>query len=280
MIAKIDIPIHLPRKDLFSFLAANKSGLILQKKLAGKVCDPFIFNGEIFSQKGSAVKAGPTAISDLASDMLNVKAIINTTKWMDSHLDVHFDGLWKKNLQENKMQMHLQEHSMLFKDIISDGEDLRVSAKKMTWKSLGLDYDGSTEALLFDSDVRKKRNPYMFDQYANGYVKNHSVFMQYIKIVMCVNEPDSTAWGAEYEAWEKYFPEIVNKDFAEEIGFFWAVLEAKIIEGSAVPRGSNIITPTLSVTPKNEPPKGTPKPEPVKTTQKAIELLKTKNIFE
>lgn len=53
-------------------------------------------------------------------------------------------------------------------------------------------------------------------------------------------------------------PYAVNPEVAEEKGYFWAVTEAKVIEGSAVPIGSNWITPTLSVENKdNEPPKGT-----------------------
>ena len=39
----------------------------------------------------------------------------------------------------------------------------------------------------------------------------------------------------------------VNKEAGED-GYFWAVLEAKEIEGSAVVRGSCPATPTLSIT--------------------------------
>lgn len=298
---RIEVPLHLPKKERLEFLMKNKEAIMQQKKMLGKAADGFSFSVAkvlpdfvtgIFDSAGKTVMnvkvkpvygslTGKASSPQLTGEVINVKAIINTTNWMDSHQDVHIPGLWKKSLAENKKIMHLQEHNMSFDHIISSGDDLRVSTKKVTWKSLGYDYEGSTEALIFDSDVRKSRNEYMYDQYLKGYVDNHSVWMRYIKIVLCVNEPDNTAWGAEFEAWEKYIPEVVNKDHAEEIGHFWAVLEAKTIEGSAVPMGSNIITPTLSVTSKGEPLKNTrTKAEPAQATQKFLQLLKTKNIFE
>ena len=158
--------------------------------------------------------------------------------------------------------MHLQEHDMVFDKIIADGADLKAYTKNYTWKDLGYSYKGKTEALIFDSTVREERNDFMYDQYAKGYVKNHSVYMMYVKMVMCINEPEDLSFGAEYEAWQKYFSEIANKEIADEKGYFWSILEAKVIEGSAVPIGANTITPTLSVTQGkdgNEPLKSTPK---------------------
>ena len=66
--------------------------------------------------------------------------------------------------------------------------------------------------------------------------------------------------------WDKYIKQVANKEDAEAAGYFWAVTEAKIVEGSAVLFGSNPITPTLTVGPakatpesddNNEPPQGT-----------------------
>ena len=73
-----------------------------------------------------------------------------------------------------------------------------------TWKELGFPrIKGETQALIFKSIAEKARNEFMFEQYAKGFVKNHSVGMQYVKLVLCINDEDS---GAEYEAWEKYYP--------------------------------------------------------------------------
>jgi hypothetical protein len=82
----------------------------------------------------------------------------------------------------------------------------------------------------------------MYEQYSKGFVKNHSVGMSYVKMVLCANNPASTQ---EFENWNKYLPEVANQETAIEKGYFWAVLEAKLIEGSAVVIGSNPVTPTL-----------------------------------
>lgn len=245
---KIEIPSFAEKKELFDFLKKNQAALTQQKKM-GKECEGVAFSNMLYDSKGNSYKASQV-LPPVMNGMLNVKAVINTTNWLDSHLDCHLPGLWDKSLSENKMLMHLQEHDMRFDKIIADGEDLKAYTKTYTWKELGYNYAGKTQALVFDSTVKASRNPYMYDQYLQGYVKNHSVYMIYVKMVLCVNEPDSTDFGAEYEAWQKYLPSVINKDFAEEMGYFWAIQEAKVIEGSAVPKGSNILTPTISVEPR------------------------------
>ena len=106
----------------------------------------------------------------------------------------------------------------------------------------------------------------MLDQYANGWVKNHSVGMYYVKMDIAVNDEDSPAY---FDAWKKYYPQIANKEVADDRGYFFYVLEAKCMEGSAVPMGSNTATPTLSVNEKNQPLNGTDNTlEPDKSTLK------------
>lgn len=141
------------------------------------------------------------------------------------------------------MIMHLQEHEMEFESIISSGNELKAYTKRFNWSELGYSYVGTTEALMFDSTILKKRNEYMLNQYASGWVVNHSVGMYYVKIDLAINDENSPN---EFEAWKKYYPQIANQDLADQIGYFWYVLEAKCIEGSAVPLGANACTPTLS----------------------------------
>ena len=252
------------KKDLIKFLVKNKESLIAQKKAQMKQADCVSFAPTIVRTKEFSNKANePVDVFGL--NELEVVVIINTTNIMDSHKDVHIPGLWKKSVKENKMIMHLQEHSMKFDKIISDGPKLKAYTKYFTWAELGADFEGKTQALTFDSKIEKDRNEFMFGQYSKGYVRNHSVGMICVQLIMCVNNDN---YGAEFEAWEKYFPMIANADVAEESGYFWAVKEAKVIEGSAVPLGSNWVTPTLENN-KTEPPQGTSKHnEPSEDTQK------------
>ena len=267
---KLEIPSFQSKTDLFDFMIANKSTLIAQKMSVLKHADGLAHSTPILNQKGEVLKADNVSLD---ANEIQVKAIINTTNIMDSHKDVHIPGLWTKSLKENKRLMHIQEHkSHEFSSIISSGDDLKAYVKTMTWKSLGYDVEGSTQALVFDSTVKRERNPYMFDQYSKGYVNNHSVGMRYVKIFMAI---DDERYEDEKAVWDKYYPEIINKEMADASGVFWAVTEAKAVEGSAVPMGSNPITPTQSI--KREPSKGTP-PKAVSDTFNISEAIKNINL--
>jgi len=247
----LEIPKFEDKADLFAFLIEQKSTLIAQKMNTVKFADGVGVSLE--TEKGSANKAEP--ISN--EKEIQVKAVINTTNLMDSHKDVHLPNIWKKSLKENKRIMHVQEHqSSSFDKIISSGDDLRAYTKTMSWKSLGFNAEGNTQALVFDSTVKASRNKFMFDLYKDGHVDNHSVGMRYVKIAMAINSTDDE-YMKEKAVWDKYYPEIANNKEADNTGYFWAVTEAKVIEGSAVPMGSNPITPTLST--KNEPSNDTQK---------------------
>jgi hypothetical protein len=102
-----------------------------------------------------------------------------------------------------------------------------------------------TQALVFDATIKQSRNEFMFKEYKDGNVDNHSVGMQYVQIKLAVNSKKDSHKN-EKEIWDKYVTDIANKEEAEKRGYFWAVLEAKVIEGSAVVVGSNRITPTLA----------------------------------
>ncbi len=235
----LKIPDFETRKELFDFLVKNEQTLITQKKNAIKEADGFAF-----VPVGSGSEITNKAVST-TKESIEVVAVINTTNIIDSHLDLHLPKMWEKSLNENKMIMHVQEHkSYEFSKIIADGQDLKAYVKNYTWKQLGFNWEGNTQALMFKSTVKVDRNPFMFEQYAKGYVKNHSVGMRYVKISMCINDDD---YQVQKENWDKYIKEAINPEFAESNGYFWAVHEAKVIEGSAVPLGSNFVTPTISV---------------------------------
>jgi len=242
----MNIPEFSNINETFKFLQQNKSIILFEKKYTFKKADSI--NSIVDFSDKSGVEIKSNEVEKLNPDLLNevkVKSVLNTTNIIDSHLDLHLPNLWKKSLDEVKELYLLQEHQMKFDRIITD--NVVASTKNMNWKDLGLSYDGKTQALIFDSLIDKNRNPFMFNQYLKGYVKNHSVGMKYVKIQMCVKSEDKY-FRDEKDAWEKYINEAVNKEVAEEKGYFFAVTEAKLIEGSAVPLGSNFVTPTRSIT--------------------------------
>lgn len=100
------------------------------------------------------------------------------------------------------------------------------------------------EVLVYEAIIKRQRNEEMFKNYLNGYVLNHSVGMRYVKILFCYDNSDPS-YSQEKDNFEKYSPMIVNQESIGE--YFWAVIEAKNIEGSAVVKGSNFLTPVLSM---------------------------------
>lgn len=231
-------------EQIFEHLRKNKSVLMLEKKAYMKCADAIETHYvKTIDEKSTAVKSiDDTEIPE--NGKFNVKVAINTTNIIDSHMDLHVNGLWKKSLKELKNLYLFQEHKYSFDHVISD--NVKASTVLMSWKDLGFNYDGLTEVLVFDAEVNPEDNELMAKKYKQNKVKNHSVGMRYVKLDLAMNS--ESKWDEEEKKiWDKYYPIVVNKEVADERGYFWVVTEAKIIEGSAVPIGSNQATPTLNI---------------------------------
>lgn len=255
---RIVIPEFSDQKALFDYLVTNKSRIIAQKCSLNITSEAFKCGLMMGGASDADVEKGMPAIGDDATKM-KVKLCINTTNYMDSHRDVHLPGLWNKSLKETKNVYLLDSHKADFDNVISD--EVIAYTQTISWKALGYpEYEGKTQALMFDATLEQDRNPKMFKQYRKGWVRNHSVGMRYIKVEMAINSKD---YPAEKAVWDEYFPEIVNGDEAKALGYFFAVKEARFFEGSAVLRGSNDKTPVQDVQElKEEPTEGAPGVDP------------------
>ncbi|MEC4050591.1 hypothetical protein OX284_014220 [Flavobacterium sp. SUN046] len=256
--AKFKIKQFDTKEEQFKWLAENQLSLKAQRKAEPKKsdslsCVSYAINerGEKLRTKEAGETTDPNDNNDLDNGVLKIRCIINTTGLFDSHCDVHIPGLWKKTLQENKYMYLCQEHELTFEGILAEGEAVKAYTKNYTWKELGFDFEGSTEALVFDCTLLESDNELMFNKYKQGKVRNHSVRMQAVKEYFCMNS-DDPSYTQYKDNYEKYISYVVNKDVVEQRGWFYAVTEAKAIEGSAVVRGSNYATPTLEVTEKNK----------------------------
>lgn len=237
--------IFASKAELFKYLKDNQDKLIADKMCEVKCADAISYSTySVIVDKQSANKTAENIQLLLSKDVINVEVVINTTKLLDSHRDVHIDGLWTESLKKKNLLYHLQEHKKDFDKVISD--NVQASTKQIAWQDLGFNFEGKTEALVFASEIEKARNAFMFEQYARGYVKNHSVGMRYMQIYMCINSEEKY-YATEKQNWDKYIEYVVNKDEADKYGYFWAVTEAEVVEGSAVLFGSNYATPTQSV---------------------------------
>jgi len=262
------IPANLAGKSLFDFLVKNEGLIFHTKKSEIKKADECFAMPMYVNEKGELVSKDEVITAQVDPNKLKAVLVINTTNWYDSHGDVHIPGLWKKSLADNKKQGFylLKQHERGFEDVIA--ESCAGEARIMPWTELGINIPGNTEALVFTGVIEKDRNPYMFDQYRKRYVKKHSVGMRYVKMVTCINDDD---YPVQKENWDKYIEMVANRKECEADGYFWAVLEAQVIEGSAVLFASNIVTPTMEISnfdksqfsgTENQPPAGTGNPPP------------------
>ncbi len=238
------IPNTLTGKSLFDFLVKNEGLIFHAKKSQIKKADECFSVPLFVNEKGELVDKEDMIGAQVDPNKLQVLAVVNTTNWYDSHGDVHIPGLWKKSLSDNRKQGYylLDSHQRGFKDVIAEG--CKAEAISMPWKDLGMNMPGNSEALVFTCLIEKDRNEFMFGQYEKKYVKKHSVGMRYVKMVTCINDDD---YPVQKENWDKYIEMVANKKDCEVDGYFWAVLEAQVVEGSAVVFASNGITPTLEV---------------------------------
>lgn len=241
------IPKFENKAETIDFLLKNKKSILQQKKNEVKTISLDYFN--LDNSKNEAVKSIFNGISDKDTETEIYRTLaISNTKYIDSHSDVHWDGCFTKSLKENSKNLYLNEnHEQGFRAIICYPTDLKVYNRLVFWRDLGYNDSGATDVLFYDATIKQQNNAFMFDLYKRDLVTNHSIEMRYIDIVMCL-QPQSTEDvddGAEREAWNKYYPEIVNKNVADELGYFFVVKELKILGAAAVPRGSNNRTPAF-----------------------------------
>lgn len=249
---KIDLSHIKEKKDKFKYLIENKELFIAQKKSVIKYADSFGLAP--MKEIGLSVKQE----NQDTFDELFRTIIGNTYNFMDSHDDVHVSGNFSKSIKERKGKIfHLRDHK--FEITAKVGEPIKIYEKAIEWEKLGIKKEGNTESLMMDSRILREYNEKIFKLYGENKINQHSVGMQYVKIDLAINDEE---YKEEYKNWEKVFPLLGNQDLALEVGFFWIVREAKLIEISAVLLGSNELTPTLSNENKID--------EPLKSTREKI----------
>jgi len=252
------------RKDLFAYLHANKSDILEMKKASKKtnVFTPKLIIDE--TPIGIATKELTTSAKNDTDDVIKRTLIGNTYNWLDSHGDVHVGSTFSKSIGERVGKIwHLHDHE--YKITAKVGTPQKVYEKEVKWSDLGVNKAGKTTVLMMDSNIEKAKNEQIFGEYKNGTIDQHSVGMYYVKIFLAMDsdEPDHSQYK---ETYDKYIDQIGNKEEVEKKGYFYAVLEAKLIEISAVLEGSNSLTPTLGVK-GIEPSEDTQENQPTEVTE-------------
>ncbi len=237
----------LDKKELFQYLVDNKKDLIKQKKstpiYSEVVSTPKLFNIQL-DEKSNQVKAFKQLNSEYEMGELEITVIANMANWMDSDDDVILRGAYNKSIQDKGNNIpFIKDHIHSVSAIIAD--TLEVKTQQINLESLGIESDINTsQALIFRGLVKECYDSKIYELYKAGQIKQHSIGLQYLNIELAVNDKD---FKEEYKIWQRDYKKIINKNKADEKGYFFSVKEIKIFENSAVLFGSNEITPTLSV---------------------------------
>lgn len=255
------------KSDLFAYLVENKEDIIFQKKSATKFADCVLHLP--LKIKETAEKAQRYDYSnDEQAGKLTRTIVLNTYNWLDSHDDVHLNGIFSKSISETRRKFHLHDHQQSLEGRV--GIPQEFSEKEISWRELGQGKTGKTQALFMKSEIRKDLNEKMYQAYLNDEIDQHSVGMQYVKMALAIN--DEEKYPNEFKVWQEHIGKLGNRGTAEEQGFFWAVSEAKLYEGSAVLFGANELTPTLGS--KSQPEKSTVTAEEPVISTRVLEALK------
>jgi len=227
------------KEDLFKELIANESKILAVKKAQ-------VFKSAEKGQlsiSGAYLKDESVIKADINAEAGFVYPVINTTWYLDNHDDVHKSGLWKKTIKDNVGKIfYVSGHKFDLDNVITWPEDVEVFTKEISWKSVGKDYEGNTEALIF-----KIKEENIGKESAKNAIKGRrkvqgSVSMMYVKIDMAIDS-DEKEYAKNKAIWDANIDMISNKEKAIEQGYFFLVSEAKIIrEGSLVLAGSNDAT--------------------------------------
>lgn len=232
------------KEELFSSLRENISLIIDAKKAdIQKSCE-----------KGLSVSCKSLDLLKFEDQTKGVKIddayyyiAVNTTKVLDSHNDLHVDGLWTKSIKEQQGNNYLvADHALCIDDVIVRKEYIEVFTAKLPFSLLGKPYSGDTQALIYKFPKDKVIHSKAKEWLESGDQIEASVRMQYVTIefAMDSNAPQD---ATEKKRYDEFIGVIANKDDFEYIPYFFVVKEAKNVrESSLVVFGSNSSTGNIN----------------------------------
>ena len=201
--------------------------------------------------------------------------VVNSTKILDSHEDLHVDGLWNKSVKEIAGKNYfVEDHNLEISKVIARKEHIEIFTAKVPFSVIGKKYPGETEVLVYKIAKAKIKNQDIKEWLDSGDAIECSVRMRYITVELAMdsNAPQDKTYKKTYDT---YIDQIANKKDFDYISHFFVIKEAQNVrESSLVVFGSNSSTGVVESKtdqPSNDTDKS--KPEPSNDTQKKRALL-------
>jgi len=237
------------KKGMFTALKGAKDQIISKKK--SQVYKSF--------EKGISVKAKPIDITKVSEtikedfkDNNYYYIVVNTTKILDSHIDLHVDGIWNRTAKNQNGRNYLVDtHDMSMMTTIARKENVEILVQEIPFSLIGSRLKGNTQALIYKIPKDKIVMPLAKEWLDSGDDIEASVRMQYVQIELAMDSesPEDEFYKSNFD---EYVNQIANKsDYEEEYGeisYFWVVKEAKNTgESSLVLQGSNSETGQIQI---------------------------------
>lgn len=228
------------KEELFKELKENSDFIIGSKKaLIQKSCD-----------KGMSVMCKSLDLLKFTDQLKGIKIddnfwyiAVNSTRILDSHEDLHLDGLWKKSIKEQQGRNYLvADHDLEIHKVIVRKEHIEMFTAKIPFSLIGKPYEGDTEVLIYKVAKDKIKDAVVKEWLESGDAIEGSVRMQYVSILFAMdsNAPED---ATEKKNYDDYIDIIANKSDFEYIPYFFGIKEAKNVrESSLVVFGSNSST--------------------------------------
>lgn len=239
------------KEDLFKALKENKDLIVNAKKSQIlKSCDKGI---SVKTKCIDVSKVSNETNKELFKDDNYYYIVTNTTGILDSHKDLHVKGIWNKTAKEQNRKNYLVDtHYMSMGTTIARKEHVEMFVTELPYSSIGKDYEGTAEALIYKVPKDKVINQVAKDWLDSGDDIEASVRMQYVNVQLAMNSL-SKSDEAEKKNYDDYLPSIANKSDFDEIDYFWIVKEAKNKgESSLVLQGSNHVTGQVNIEPSQD----------------------------
>lgn len=236
--------------DLFFALKENLDDILaLKKAKIQKSCEKGV--GIPFKPLKSQILE--ENIKEFATDDNYYYIAVNATKVLDSHGDVHIDGLWKKTVKEQQGKNYLvADHKLEMNKVIARKGNIEMFTAEIPFSAIGKSYQGNTQVLIYKVAKDKIIHPLAKEWLESGEDIEGSVRMRYVQIKTAMDsarEEDKE----EAKTYNEYINQIANKDEFERIPYFFVVTEAENVkESSLVLFGSNSSTGLLNNTGKKK----------------------------
>jgi len=265
---RIELPSFKSNAELHSYLRQNVDKLIKQKKSLPIKSDIYNWGCLPVNQRQTIKEDG----SPMLEDEIEVNNIANLSGWADSYIDVCVKDCWKKCIQDKSIVYHLKNHDYSTDDIV--GKDPELYAKMFDLLYFGIESDiKKAQALMMRSIVPKDYDKKTFLLYKDNQIKQHSIGYYIVQMKLCIDS--ALDEDEEYKKnWDKYFPDVINKDVVNTYKFFWALTEIRILENSCVLFGANEHTGNYSSSEDKKAAVEAPIKEPSKADTRLLQALK------